>query len=232
MISLKKDGKIIYSQEFGINPMEVSSFLPFIGELMEIEEGTTFETFFNHIMKDKEKYSEFFASQLGHHPLSAFGEEWQRPFEREDSDEMQYLEIYWQVDYDSHDDQSLQEQPALHGIGTSEKDGPLSYSIELTPLNELKAYPLKLNTAYKIEDRSLDYKRPKKIFEGNKSFKVYDVIAAVLYEITFYGTPEQRNQQLAELKKRSEEIDRGEVELIPMEDVQQFFENLEKPGNK
>ncbi len=218
MILLKKNGKIFYSREYERKKISVPSFLPFMNEPLEIEEGATFKTFFNHIMREKEKYSEFFASHLGHYDLKVFDEEWQKPYVKEKDDGMEFLEIYWHVDYD-REDNIINEQPALHGRGYAAKDGVTAYAIDFTPLNKLKKYPLKLNTEYIIEEYMRRKPRSRKIFAGKKSFTVYDVIDAVLYEITFYGGPQQRNEQLEELKRRVDEVERGEAKLIPMEEM-------------
>jgi hypothetical protein len=147
LISLKNDGRIIWSQDYGVEKHAVPSFLPFMMEPFEIEEGTTFEIFFNHIMKEKEKYSEFFASQLGHYNLDVFADEWQKPFDKGRGKELLHLEVYWGIDYL---DGELQEMPSFHGIGESDEHGCGAYAIEFMPLNELRALPLKLNTNYKI----------------------------------------------------------------------------------
>lgn len=228
MIILKKNGRIFYSREYERKRIAAPSFLPFMSEPLEIEEGATFKTFFNHIMKEKDKYSEIFVSHLGGYDLSMFEEEWRKPFVKEKNDGMESLEIFWYVDYDSEDG-SVKEQPSFQGIGHSAEEGLTPYGIDFTPLNKLKNYPIKLNTEYKIEEYTLRKRRPRKIFAGKKAFTVYDVISAVLYEITFYGGPQQRNEQLEELKRRADEVERGEAKLIPMEEV---FAELERMGKK
>jgi hypothetical protein len=215
MISLKTDGRIIWSQDYGAKKREVPSFLPFMMERFEIEEGATFETFFDHIMKEKDKYSEFFASQLGHYHLEVFESEWQKPFDKGRGKELFHLEVYWGVDYR---DGELEEMPCFHGIGEPDEHGGRAYAIEFTPINEFKALPLRLNTNYKVEDTS-DVQNVKAVFEGTKAFTVYDAITAVLYEITFCGSPPKRDEQRTEIMRRAEEAKSGKVKTVTFEDL-------------
>jgi hypothetical protein len=113
--------------------------------------------------------------------------------------------------------------PCFHGIGEPDEHGGRAYAIEFTPINEFKALPLKLNTSYKVEDTS-DVQNVKTIFEGTKAFTVYDVIAAILYEITFCGSPEKRDEQMAEIMQSSEEIKTGKVETVKLEDWERLLE--------
>jgi hypothetical protein len=99
-----------------------------------------------------------------------------------------------------------------------------SISVSMTPVNQL----LKVSLRYD----------PELIFWSSPGVEAYrtriditflDFLKAIFYDLTFYGLPAERDAMRAELQRRVEEIDRGEVELIPGEEV--FRELRERLGD-
>lgn len=69
-----------------------------------------------------------------------------------------------------------------------------SYAIEFTPLNRLAHLPLRLNKSIEIRDRNeLGDEDP--VVEGVMYFNTFDVVGAILSEISFCGTPEDRDEK-------------------------------------
>ena len=184
-------------------------------ERLEIEEVTTFEIFLNHIIIKKTKHPEFFISQLGNYHLNLFESELRKSFDKGYGKKLLRLGVYWSVDCR---DGEIEEMPCFHGIGEPDEHGGRAYAIEFTPINEFKALPLKLNTNYKVEDTS-DVQNVKALFESTKAFTVYDAITAVLYEITFCGSPQKRDERRAEIMRRADEVKSGKVKTVTFEDL-------------
>jgi len=203
-IKIKKNG-------IWFGKKKVNSLLPFLIQNIEIEDGVTFEDFFNHIMKEHDKYSEAFASHLGHAHLSDWVEEWNLPFTDKLNDtyaeEMTYLSIRWRTYIF---EKELAEGVEFGGEGRIKEKGKwrnIGFALELTPINNFKNYPLKLDTKFEIYSDSI---KPKKLFSSTKIFTVYDVVSAILYEISWFGSPSRREDKLKELQNQILKIKKGD----------------------
>ena len=189
-ITLKKNGNIIHTDGIYKDAKEkkVKDFIPYLREEMIIEEGTTFETLFNIIMKDIDGYSFVFSSHLGHYPLSSWKDEWAKKDVPKENDEMYAIEIGW-LGYDRFDpDEDCFTNPYFDGVGTY--DGrEQNFGIEYTPIHELKHYPMRLSKKFVFRDNNF-----KEEFAVNMGLTVYDVIGAILYEISWSGDPSARDK--------------------------------------
>lgn len=87
-------------------------------------------------------------------------------------------------------------------------------SVSLTPVNHLLDVPLRYDPELVFRD-----------VQGAEEYRTrigisfLEFVKAVFYDLTFYGPPAERDALRAELQRRVEEIDRGEAELIPAEEV-------------
>jgi hypothetical protein len=151
---------------------------------VEIED-TTFGRFFEFIIREKDLYEHIFTADMYGHPLAPYIEEIGKPVQ--DADALEYVEISW---YTERFEGKIELASSFDGFGrwpknrpdgTPEKGG---IGIEYTPLNEYKLLPLKLDTAVEIHDLG-DFDKPP--FTGTLEFTVYDVIRAILFEITWSG---------------------------------------------
>lgn len=162
--------------------------------------------------------------------LRAFLKEAKQPVPEDATwSDIQYLEVYntpW-LEYDAEDEDFKPPYNItrdFHGWGTWEKpelapedhpeEGPLA--IEYTPVNELADVPLRYNPriAYPKELYGGDYH-----FETEITIRFGEFLHAIFWEIGFLGTPGDRNESLQELKRRVDEIESGDAELIPFDDV-------------
>lgn len=236
MITLKKDGIYLFTHieetiDINIsghicNEIKVHSFLPYLKEMMEVENDVTFEDFFNHIMRQKGKYSSIFRSHLGNYKLQQWEEEWNRiPGDDCDGDdyEMTKVEIRWHGESWLNEGEDLITiEPEFHGIGFAiDTKKQMGMGVDFTPINDLKLYPFELNeqlNVYSLQDSKI-------LLSGKKEFTVYEVISTVLDEITFYGSPEQKIKKINEIKQTCEDIKSGKEKTISRDEV---FSNLNK----
>lgn len=239
-IVVKKDGKAYHKfwyydeeKDFGeYKEKEIVSLIDFLSQKIKVEEGVTFEQFFDLIMNESEIMSKVFVSQLGHYHLSLWKEEWEKPAERKEYEHqiMDRLQVGWSVErwrsHKIHDKQfdfkdHIEEYIDFSGHGSwydeyahnlgNEKwagewvDGGIS--ISFTPLYQLKKYPFEINTKWTLWDWGIkpDVK-DKVIVESKKEMTVYDVIGAILFELTFYGNPDQRDETIKEIDKSANEM--------------------------
>lgn len=92
------------------------------------------------------------------------------------------------------------------------REGPVSVS--LTPVNQLLDLPLRYDPELVFRDAA-----GAEEYRTRIGITFIEFIKAVFYDLTFYGPPADRDEVRAELQRRIEEIDRGEAELIPAEEV-------------
>jgi hypothetical protein len=151
---------------------------------VEIED-TTFAQFFSFITREADLYERIFRAAMYGHPIRPYIEEAAKPAENPES--MEYVEIRWDTD---RFEGKLALSPAFSGFGSWGEHRPEGMpekggiAIEFTALNEYKNLPLKLDTSVEIHDLD-DFKAAP--FKATLDFTVYDVINAILFEITWSG---------------------------------------------
>ena len=88
------------------------------------------------------------------------------------------------------------------------------FGLSLTPLGELLHLPLRY-------DPELIFRDP----DGTEEYRttiditLIDFLKAVFFELTFHGTPEERNRMWGELRSRMEDVESGRVRSIPAEEL-------------
>ena len=101
-----------------------------------------------------------------------------------------------------------------------EADGT-HYAIEFSPLKDYLDTPMKLIPGITFRET---HKKNEKPDWGEKEtvnifYTLFDLIHSFIYEISFTGSPKQRDEKSNELNEMVERIKSGEEELIPMEEV-------------
>jgi len=208
---------------------EVSRLWPYFNEVVELSDDFTLEDLFYHIEQEKYIFDLVFNSHLGHFSLQKYIDEINKPGVVRD-DKISYLELRRYGEYTSWKDRiskewGIKSNPEIElfldfsGVGKQED---VEYAIEFMPLNELKHLPLKLNKKFNISEirfpcriikflvRVLKYISFSRwggcnsfghtYVEGDVNFTVYELFSTVLNEISFMGTPEQRDAQLVKIQ--------------------------------
>ncbi len=87
-------------------------------------------------------------------------------------------------------------------------------SVSLTPVNQLLELPLRYepDLIFRNEAGVEEYRTTVDI-----TFLAF--LKAIFFDLTYYGSPAARDQTREELKRRVDEIKRGEAELIPADEV-------------
>jgi hypothetical protein len=120
--------------------------------------------------------------------------------------ELSYIEIAKYFEWDEHE---AQETIDVSGIGEADQHGMTHYGIDFTPVNQLVHLPVRLRSEMEIR------KDHKKIGEAPCTFTLLDVLGEIYWEISFYGSPEDRDRQRAELQESVREIEEGRAMLTP-----------------
>jgi len=226
MITLTKD-RIIHTNQY--NPQsdeyerkEVNYLGPYLEEAVELSDDFTLEDLLNHLEREP-ALELIFSSALGHFPLQLYIDDMKK-FVEDEGDKLNYLQIRrfgerWE--HSSEIDLSID----FCGVGGS-KD--YNYAIEFTPLYVLKDLPLRLVDEFAISE----IRFPSKLFrayvrfrkwiccpllgwdsgfsytyvKGTACFSVYELLSAVLSEISFVGTPKMRDKEIADIVKDVDEM--------------------------
>lgn len=144
-------------------------------------EETSFGQFFEILAKEKDLYNKIFESAMYGFTMDSFVKECEQP--AKECKDLDYVEVCWRSEYD---DGELTTKPCFHGYGDWHLNGDPEkggIAIEFTPLNEYKNCELRLDT----NDKVLSMKSAEPLLKGTRSFMVYDVIWAILFEITWAG---------------------------------------------
>lgn len=147
---------------------------------------TTFGQFFEFIAREADLYERVFKAAMYGHPLAPYVDEARRP--DGNPEEVQRVEVYWSAE---HSEGDIEIGASFHGYGKWKIDSDASdmpaeggIAIEFTPLNQYKMLPLVIDTKFDL------YKGDapgEKILSGWREFTAYDVIEAILLEITWAG---------------------------------------------
>ena len=157
------------------------------------------------------------------------------------SDEsIEFLELYqhWGLD-SSTNEYSGTQRLNLHGMGpVLSKDAPregrkegerIEWSVSLTPLRELLALPITVNSEVRITEDDANAKaHMREIRRGrHPDITLGQVIHGLLWELSFHGGPQEQQEVSEGLKRQLEEIDAGAAELVCGDDI---FDPLDRPG--
>jgi len=103
-----------------------------------------------------------------------------------------------------------------------------SYGIDFWALKNYLDIPIKLlngeylkNTRIKKEDNTSEFKCITE--ELNVNYTLFEFLTSLIYEISFYGTPEQRDLKSKDLEETVEKIKSGELKTYPL-DLEKDFE--------
>jgi len=108
------------------------------------------------------------------------------PTEEDENDISIYVDVHgWGAYEPSEDDPYDEDSPAPTHT---------SYAIEFTPLNRMAHLPVRLNTHIEMRDRN-EMGDEDPVAEGHMQFSVFDVVGAILSEISFCGLPEERDEK-------------------------------------
>jgi hypothetical protein len=199
--------------------------------LVIFDENLTVENFLRHLIPETLVLNTVFQSYLGGCPLEPFFQELEQEASEEPNEDIEYVEFYWATEiYDNEFD----EYCSYHGIGKPDEEGfRTNWSFSFSPLSNWKHHRLVLNHEYVIEQYHFQgegwdtkYQGKNTLFKGKKEFTLWDILSAFFFEISFFGSPENRDEKAAEIEQISEEYENGNMETITLEEV--ILEEMEK----
>lgn len=190
--------------------VETDTLAPYLQCVIEECENFTFGDLWKFIEPHAELYDLVFMQAMGGHSIDAFHKDAHTPSEPKD-DPITYVEVYRFGEVSKHDDEepSLEIGAGFHGIGPGKFGGEFGpgdeqYSLSLSPISEYMSKPIRLNTKFHIDLCVVENQKHKfgSFEEVNMPLTVYDLLEAILNDITFYGEPADRAAKLADLDQK------------------------------
>ena len=146
-----------------------------------------------------------------------------------DANEIDFLEVFPILEINRYgkktDLSDFSSYWCFHGWGTwSDKGVPAGtkggYAIEMSPISELKHLPLKIKN---VAELGYSGGRPKYVYTKVMDVRVeptfLEVVKAVLWELSFFGSPQERDDKTAELKQAIADIESGAVKTVSWKSV-------------
>lgn len=241
MIKITKDN-LYYLEFIGDKEKEVRiDELPmYLSEEIDIEEGVTFSTIFDLLIANREIFNIIFYSVTSGFNIDLYIDDYiSDPKDNKPETQITYLEVNRNFEHNIFDGSDEWEYYySLHGISTDED---IAYSIALSPLNEIKSIPIKVNkelnivtdTGIELSETTIFSDKFKSIHVAQIPITLFNFLGAILNEITFHGTSENKVEFSNELNDRVEKIKTGEektYELLKDENGEYYF--LDSDGNK
>jgi len=178
----------------------------------------------------------------------ALDEFWQEMESQEfkDDGKIEYLELYWQGSIDTYKGERM-DTPGwgFHGMGRAgeipddlrencteeeikkmeDENWRQAYAIEMSPLHKLADYSVKIKGSIWIENNEADFRDPGVTVNLRPSITLVEVLYGIMWELSFFGTPEKRDTQVESLHQTMDEFNKAKEEgrldevMIPWEDV-------------
>ncbi len=154
--------------------------------------------------------------------------------ERYDPEQIEYLEIYYTPEYDKSEHVNHFYGfliPNFHGVGVKlredtehyKKGDRIKWGINLSPVNTLIKIPVKLNKTFIIYEDNLQSKpdeKPKVLGEfENPQYTLGNLLHGIIWELSFYGPPEERDKVKCGLKEQIGKIETGTAKTKPASEL-------------
>lgn len=222
---LKKDGLIELNiwndeldepkyiiEEFDVNDINKYKIVSYLDKKIKIDDGYTLRDYFK-----------VFKNFDGLALLDGFIYDYLEyidkcPIENCINDDINYIELYKVCEVEKWEkDRIMDVYCSVHGINKNDKECEY-YSLSFIKLEELLDTPIKLiDGKCKIVTSYCDYSDDNKIendmeiFNKNFNFKshvtLYDFMKSIIWELSFYGTPEETEEKSNELKEIMDEVE-------------------------
>lgn len=175
-----------------------------------------FFSFFNLLLVNHEFIDKAFYTSLGGYKLLDFAKDYNSLSEKK-SDFT--LRVSWTSEL--YEDGDLILSPMFDGYNLNNNGDKTLLSIEFTPLNIMRLSDFKLDCSVNILDFTESVNKKESVYKLNahKDFTLFEIIHAVLDEISYFGTPEERNETLEYLNKKFDDVstDLDKQKLYPFD---------------
>ena len=218
----------------------------FLGEHVELDEEVTFKRIMELLKINEHLTDIVFAHPLGNYPFELFYEDFLKPLSVEEMKKYDYdykkqhLEVHYYPDvfkYEKGERFEWNNSYDIHLIKT-EKNKDIPYGIMFSKLGAFQKHKIRIKYEFDIHAEDSTKKVTRKslmnVLLSAKlgGMKLFDFFGGILYEISWMGSPKDRDEKNDELSQRSQEIENGTAKLIPFNDVIEALKEKTKTKKK
>jgi hypothetical protein len=185
-----------------------------------IDTGVTVKDIMNILAMNKDGTDFLFDSSLGGHPFSTFLDEMTHEAEKDQM--FSWMEIAHEIDPISDEDPELFSVARMRGVGNNRE----LFSVEFSPVAAYMNMEVKLNDGYVV--RKISAEKETIVLSCTKSFTLFDVIHAVLFEMSYYGDSDARKVVLAEVLESLGVDSINGFKLTDRDDIEKLKKELQK----
>ena len=211
-------GRLVVSRwpgdEETVWPASVQDLLPYFLCPLELDPGFTLGDLFHLVDRDDVA---LLAAILDEHVVPLLEEAREGLVGLDDGEPLHFLRVC-----NRHEDGYLRRELDAWGTWDQPHDdaetkaGPRDtwMSVSLTPVGQLLHVPIRYDPELLFRNRAFEIE-----YRTTVDITLIEFLKTVFDDLTFHGSPKERNRVLRDLKRQVEEIERGEVRLIPHEEV-------------
>lgn len=198
---------------------EFNTILDFLKYNVELEEGYTLRDWFHMILNypNLQKIDKYFESYLEEFRLCP-----QSDCFSERMPSLQFTKTINITLYkNDNKEEKLKNDVEIYNSfsGNRQNSDEPDWGLDFLPLKEYLDTPIKLGKGILIkEDHNLPIKESYKTEEYETTYALWDIVQYIIWEISFYGTPERRDQESEELSEIHTEIENGKSKLTLLDE--------------
>jgi len=226
MILIKKKNIIYVDSDDKKKVIKDTELPQYLWTDISIDRGVKFERIFNIIITNADIFSIIYAQASGFFPIDDFIKEFKKnPTELPTTSPnmgMYSLQVCWDVDMYEDEIYVFSNFGGLGLANDGMEEGKFfdcRYSIEFTPLNNLKQYKIEFVDDIVFTKFNMKTKKMDTLFSGKCPMKVFNFFGAIFFEITFSGLPPERSKKFEDIKKENTEIENFHRQSDDVDDV-------------
>lgn len=227
MITITKDK--IYTSPFSLKRMKkdsedvkevkIADVINMLGDEVELGIDATLKNLFDIIIFHKDFLNILFNKEMRGLLIDDFILDYESNFVSSFSKENFDMRFSWQSEVFEYDKEvEYMDYVAFEAFGKLDKDKDTEnypISIAFVRLCEIRDRRIVLDNTFELHDDESHENDIEAVFKANyRAFTLYELISAILHEITLYGKPEQRDNQRKEIERRIQDFEGfGEYEI-------------------
>lgn len=220
MITITKDK--IYTSPFSLKRMKkdsedvkevkIADVINMLGDEVELGIDATLKNIFDIIIFHKDFLNILFNKEMRGLLIDDFILDYESNFVSSFSKENFDMRFSWQSEVFEYDKEvEYMDYVAFEAFGKLDKDKDTEnypISIAFVRLCEIRDRRIVLDNTFELHDDESHENDIEAVFKANyRAFTLYELISSILYEITLYGKPEQRDNKRDEIERRIKDFE-------------------------
>ena len=187
------NGELFLEDNFSGSVEKIETIKYHLDNHIKIDDGTTFGHLFDQLMKDSDFIDILFGETMGGNSINIFRNEWEdtKVNLKKDYIGIDHIRIRKTLEYFEVDSNQGFSDIRIDFDGVNTETG-IVYSLEFMSIAEMKNIPIVIDPLLNIENntKNTDIVYPK----SECVITLFEILGSILHEITFYGSPDQRDQ--------------------------------------